>query len=137
MYHQQREDYGRYDDQPRQGYCNKKNFNKKWHFKKGSHPREPEKGDSFSQSDQSPAVTTGPPPGTGNNVESSNIRKAYYYYCRQEGHYNNQCLAKSYDKQPVVNMVVAEVVDLQQVTTRSKGKATEWETQETIRKQAT
>ena len=34
-------------------------------------------------------------------------------------------------------MVDAEVADLQQVTTRSKGKATEWETQEAIRKQAT
>ena len=34
-------------------------------------------------------------------------------------------------------MVVAEVADIQQVTTRSKGKTTEWETQEAIRKQAT
>ena len=34
-------------------------------------------------------------------------------------------------------MVAAEVADIQQVTTRSKGKATEWETQEAIRKQAT
>ena len=34
-------------------------------------------------------------------------------------------------------MVVAEVVDIQQVTTRSKGKTIEWETQEAIRKQAT
>ena len=34
-------------------------------------------------------------------------------------------------------MVIAEVTDVQQVTTRSKGKAAEWETQETIRKQAT
>ena len=33
-------------------------------------------------------------------------------------------------------MVVAEVADIQQVTTRSKGKATEWETQEAIQKQA-
>ena len=44
---------------------------------------------------------------------------------------------KSYDKRPTINMVVLEVADLQQVTTRSKGKAKEWETQETIRKQAT
>ena len=34
-------------------------------------------------------------------------------------------------------MVVVEVVDIQQVTTRSKGKTTEWEAQEAIRKQAT
>ena len=34
-------------------------------------------------------------------------------------------------------MVDAEVADIQQVTTRSKGKATEWETQEAIQKQAT
>ena len=36
-----------------------------------------------------------------------------------------------------MNMVAVEVVDIQQVTTRSKGKATEWETQEAIRKQDT
>ena len=34
-------------------------------------------------------------------------------------------------------MVAAEVADIQQVTTRSKGKATECETQEAIQKQAT
>ena len=33
-------------------------------------------------------------------------------------------------------MVIAEVTDVQQVTTRSKGKMAEWETQEAIRKQA-
>ena len=31
---------------------------------------------------------------------------------------------------------MAEVTDVQQVTTRSKGKAAEWEAQEAIRKQA-
>ena len=40
------------------------------------------------------------------------------------------------EKQPAVNMVMAEVTDVQQVTTRSKGKAAEWEAQEAIRKQA-
>ena len=34
-------------------------------------------------------------------------------------------------------MVIAEVTDVQQVTTRSKGKVAEWETQEEIRKRAT
>ena len=34
-------------------------------------------------------------------------------------------------------MVIAEVTDVQQVTTRSKGKVAEWETQEAIQKQAT
>ena len=34
-------------------------------------------------------------------------------------------------------MVIFEVTDVQQVTTRSKGKVAEWETQEAIRKQAT
>ena len=34
-------------------------------------------------------------------------------------------------------MVVTEVADIQQVTTRSKGKTTEWEAQEAIRKQTT
>ena len=43
---------------------------------------------------------------------------------------------KSNEKQPAVNMVIAEVTDVQQVTSQSKGKAAEWETQETIRKQS-
>ena len=34
-------------------------------------------------------------------------------------------------------MVIAEVTDVQQVTTRSKGKTTQWETQRTIRQQTT
>ena len=34
-------------------------------------------------------------------------------------------------------MVVAEMADIQQVTTRSKGKMAKWEAQEAIRKQAT
>ena len=34
-------------------------------------------------------------------------------------------------------MVTTEVTKIQQVTTRSKGNVAEWETQETIRKQAT
>ena len=61
----------------------------------------------------------------------------YCYYCRKEGHYNNQCPLKANEKQPVVNMVIAEVTDVQQVTTRSKGKLSEWEAHEAIRKQAT
>ena len=34
-------------------------------------------------------------------------------------------------------MMIAEVTKVQQVTTRSKGKTAEWETQEEIRKHAT
>ena len=34
-------------------------------------------------------------------------------------------------------MVAAKVANIQQIMTRSKGKAMEWETQEAIRKQAT
>ena len=34
-------------------------------------------------------------------------------------------------------MVTVELTNVQQVTRRSKGKAVEWETQKTIRKQAT
>ena len=44
---------------------------------------------------------------------------------------------KANKKQPAVNMVIAEVTDVQQVTTRSKRKVAEWETQEAIRKQST
>ena len=91
-----------------------------------------------------PKYSTGPKPstysntivpqsGNGAKAESNNTWKAHCYYCRQEGHYSNQCPVK---KRPTVNMVVADVADIQQVTTRSKGKMTEWETQEAIRKQA-
>ena len=75
--------------------------------------------------------------GNTDKRESSSNRKIYCYYCQDEGHYNNQCPVKSNEKQPAVNMVTAEATDFQQVTTRSKGKAAEWETQENIRKQAT
>ena len=34
-------------------------------------------------------------------------------------------------------MMIAEVTEVQQITTRSKGKTAEWETQEAIREQAT
>ena len=36
------------------------------------------------------------------------------------------------EKHLAVNMVVAEVADIQQVTTQSKGKMAEWEAQEAI-----
>ena len=51
--------------------------------------------------------------------ESSNNRKVYCYYCRKEGHYSSQCLVKTNEKQPAVNMVTAEVTDGQHVTMRS------------------
>ena len=75
--------------------------------------------------------------GNMNKGESSGNPKVYCYYYQKDGHYNNQCLVKANEKQPAVNMVIVEVTDVQQVTTQSKGKADEWETQETIRKQAT
>ena len=53
------------------------------------------------------------------------------YICRQLGHYANQCPVKG--KGPAVNMVIPEV---QQVTTRSKSKQSEWEIQEEVRKAA-
>ena len=53
------------------------------------------------------------------------------YICRQSGHYANQCPAKG--KGPAVNMVMPEI---QQVTTRSKSKQSEWEIQEAVRKAA-
>ena len=61
----------------------------------------------------------------------------YCYYCQLEGHYSSQCSVKTNEKQLVVNMVTTEVANIQQVTTRSKGKTSEWEAQEAIRKQAT
>ena len=41
------------------------------------------------------------------------------YICRKDGHYENQCQTRDKGKAPIVNMVVPEI---QQVTTRSKGK---------------
>ena len=61
----------------------------------------------------------------------------YCYYCQLEGHYSSQCSVKTNEKQLVVNMVTTEVANIQQVTTRSKGKTSEWEAQEAIWKQAT
>ena len=57
-----------------------------------------------------------------NKEESSNNRKVYCYYCRKDGHYSNQCPIKSNEKQSTVNIVIAEVTDVQQVTTRSGSK---------------
>ena len=56
-------------------------------------------------------------------------RKLYCYFCQQEGHYSNQCLVKAKEKQRAVNMLVIEATDVQQITTRSKGKTVEWEAQ--------
>ena len=82
-------------------------------------------------------MTSGTQLGNTEKRESSNNRKVYCYYCRKERHYSSQCPVKTNEKQPTVNMVTAEVTDVQQVTTRSKGKVGEWESQETIKKQAT
>ena len=54
-------------------------------------------------------------------VEASNTRKVYCYYCRQDGLYKSQCPVKTNKKQPAINMVIAEVANIRQVTTRSKG----------------
>ena len=72
-----------------------------------------------------------------NKGESISNHKVYYYYYRKDGDYSNQCSVKSNEKQLAVNMVIAQVTNVQQVTTQSKGKAAEWETQEAVRKQAT
>ena len=75
--------------------------------------------------------------GNTNKGESSSNRKVYCYYCRKYCHYSNQCPIKANEKQPAVNMFIAEITDIQQVTTRSKGKAAECDTQENIQKQST
>ena len=67
-------------------------------------------------------------PGNTEKAETSNIRKVYYYYCQQEGHYSSQFSVKINKKQPTVNMVIVEVTNVQQVTTKSKAKTTKWET---------
>ena len=51
--------------------------------------------------------------GNMGKAESSNIRKVYCYYCRQEGHYSSQCPVKTNEKQPAVNMVIMEVTNIQ------------------------
>ena len=76
-------------------------------------------------------------PGIIEKGESSNTRKVYGYYCWKEGQYSSQCPVKTNEKQPAVNMVIAEVADIQQVTTRSKGKTAKWESQVVIRKEVT
>ena len=80
---------------------------------------------------------TGTQPGNREKRELSNNRKVYCYYFRKEGNYCSQCPVKTNEKQSAINMVAVELIDVQQVTTRSKGKVGEWESQETIKKQAT
>ena len=57
-------------------------------------------------------MVTSIPSASEEKGESSGSWKIYYYYCRQEGHYNNQCPMKSKEKQPAINMVTAEVTDV-------------------------
>ena len=53
------------------------------------------------------------------------------YTCGQDNHYTNQFPMKDKGKMPAVNMVTTEV---QEVTTRSKAKQSEWYLQEEVRK---
>ena len=55
------------------------------------------------------------------------------FNCQEPGHYAPRCPLKQKGKQPAVNIITA---DVQQVTTRSKTKTTEWEEQDGIRKAA-
>ena len=55
------------------------------------------------------------------------------FNCQEPGHYAPQCPHKQKGKQPAVNIITTNV---QQVTTRSKAKTTEWEEQDNIRKAA-
>ena len=55
------------------------------------------------------------------------------FNCQEPGHYAPQCPHKQKGKQPAVNIITA---DVQQVTTRSKTKTSEWEEQDGIRKAA-
>ena len=55
------------------------------------------------------------------------------YICRKDGHYANQFPTKDKGKAPTVNMVSPAI---QQVTTRSKTKQSEWEVQEAVWKVA-
>ena len=78
--------------------------------------------------DKTNHMNSGSKSGMMEKGESSSNLRVYYYYYRKEGHYSSQCLVKTSEKQPAVNMVFAEVRDIQQVTTRAKRKPTEWET---------
>ena len=65
--------------------------------------------------------------------EASGPKVQNCYTCEEDGHYANQCPMKDKGKMPTVNMVTTEV---QQVTTRSKAKQSEWDLQEEVRKAA-
>ena len=67
------------------------------------------------------------------NGETNGSLTLNCYICRKDGHYANQWPTKEKGKSPTVNMVMPEI---QQVTTRSKGKQSEWEVQEVVRKPA-
>ena len=65
--------------------------------------------------------------------ESSMVTGLHCYICWQSRHYAAQCPQKDRGKDPVVNTITPEV---QQVTTRSKAKKSDWKVQEEIRKVA-
>ena len=65
--------------------------------------------------------------------EASGSTISNCYICRKDWHYANQCPTKDKGKAPTVNMVSPAI---QQVTTRSKTKQSEWEVQEDVRKAA-
>ena len=98
--------------------------NKKFYKPKASRQfqQSPNDGQQFMQNDGTSQFEQGE--GSGTFVPTC-------YICRQTGHYANQCPAKG--KGPAVNMVIPEI---QQVTTRSKSKQSEWEIQEAVRKAA-
>ena len=65
------------------------------------------------KTDDSNRMTSDTQLGNTEKRESSNNRKVYCYYCRKERHYSSQCPVKTNEKQPTINMVTAEVTDVQ------------------------
>ena len=127
-YNRRRDDqWGDYvdSDRHRQGYQNNRCNNKKRNARKEErrelakdYQREPDRNITGAQSEprrieEPNRAVFGFQPSNTTKAESSNTRKVYCCYCRQDGHYNSQCPVKNNKKRPAVNMVIAEVANIQ------------------------
>ena len=115
----------RYSDEGK--YNKHRGFHKRYNKSKGSRHFQHNNGnrnDQDLQEKNTPQYVKG---------ESSGSTIPNCYICRKDGHYANQCPTKDKGKAPTVNMVSPAI---QQVTTRSKTKQSEWEVQEAVRKAA-